>query len=236
MDTYASKYQHLAGIFFDEASESATDLPYYAELYKHVLAIQGFSHVILNPGTQPDAGYLNVSNNKELKNKKEKRKGKEKKEIWRYYDKYIKVSTSIVIFENSGAEISQTTFASWVTCAPNTADKPTYKYRFAGIGHDTSASNSGAYITDFQNKGFGLVYVTGNPFSSFSIKSKKWNIYKIKRKEGKKTNAIVDGAGGCCTYNNLVSYFASEISTVQSMNNWFNSLQINPFNNMRRNE
>lgn len=54
-----TKYPHLSGIFFDEASASAKDIPYFTQLYAYVLKL-GFVHVILNPGTQPDQGYLAV--------------------------------------------------------------------------------------------------------------------------------------------------------------------------------
>lgn len=66
-----------------------------------------------------------------------------------------------MVFENVGSDVESTTFSSWVTCAPNEAEKATYKYKFSGIAHNTLATNSSAYITSFQNKGLGLVFTTG---------------------------------------------------------------------------
>jgi len=154
IDTYANKYPGINGIFFDEASDNAKDVAYYGQLYQYVLS-KGFKHSILNPGTQPDQGY-------------------------------VAISTSIVVFEDAGTSASKS-YSSFVKCASNAAQKSGYKYKFAGIAHTTSLSNSASIISNFNNQGMGLVYVT-------------------------------DGAGGCCTYNNLVSYFSSEVSTVQSLN------------------
>jgi hypothetical protein len=155
IDLYASNYPLVTGIFFDEASPAASEIPYYTEIYQHSMS-KGYTAVILNPGTQPDQGYFAIS-------------------------------TSIVIFEEAGASFAQNSYSSWVTCAPSSAAKPGYKYHFSGIAHSTSEAGAQAVLAAFNSKGVGLVYVT-------------------------------DGAAGCCTYNNLVSYFAQEASMVQALN------------------
>jgi len=155
IDTYASKYSYLSGIFFDEVSGAAADVTFYTELYNYVLS-KGWSQVILNPGTQPTSAYSAISSN-------------------------------IVVFEDQGSLFSGTSFDSWVTCAPTSAAKSGYKYKFSAIAHTTASSSAPAIIASMAKKGMGLVYTT-------------------------------DGAGGCCTYNTLVSYFASETTSVVSLN------------------
>jgi hypothetical protein len=156
IDTYKNKFPHINGIFFDEASNSASDISYYRELYNYVLS-KGFTHSILNPGVVPAQGYVDIS-------------------------------TNIVVFEDYGSSVNSKSYSSFVKCAPSASQKAGYKYKFSGIAHTTSTSNFASYIERFQNSGMGLVYVT-------------------------------DGAGGCCTYNNMVSYFSAEVSSIQSMNN-----------------
>jgi len=63
VDTYASKYPGLKGIFLDEASPAASELSYYATVYNHIISKSGYVNSILNPGTQPDQGYLAISSN-----------------------------------------------------------------------------------------------------------------------------------------------------------------------------
>jgi hypothetical protein len=60
IDTYASKYPGLTGIFFDEVSASASDISFYTQAYNYVMQ-KGYSHSILNPGVVPAAGYVDVS-------------------------------------------------------------------------------------------------------------------------------------------------------------------------------
>jgi len=155
IDTYKNKYPHIIGIFFDEASNDRSDVAYYRELYNYVLS-KGYVHSILNPGVQPDQGYLDIS-------------------------------TNIVIFEDYGSSVNSKSYSSWVKCAPNSAGKAGYKYKFSGIAHTTSQSNLVSYLSRFHNNGMGLVYIT-------------------------------DGAGGCCTYNNLAAYFSAEATAIQSLN------------------
>jgi len=156
IDTWASQYPLIKGIFLDEASDSSSEISYYTQVYQYVMSKSGYVHAILNPGVQPDSGYLAIS-------------------------------TSIVVYENYGSSLASTTFSSWVTCAPSAAAKAGYKYKFSGIAHTTAAGSEAAYLQSFINMGMGMVYVT-------------------------------DGAGGCCTYNTLVSYFAQEAASLQSMN------------------
>lgn len=156
VNTYATNYPLVRGIFFDEAANEAGKLEYYTQAYNFVMSKEGYRHVILNPGVQPDQGYLSIS-------------------------------TNIVIFENYASSLATTSFDSWVTCAPNAAQKAGWKYRFSGIAHTASADIQANILASLADKGMGLVYVT-------------------------------DGAGGCCTYNELVSYFAEEASSVQALN------------------
>jgi len=155
IDAYASKYPGLKGIFLDEGSPSASDIPYYTTVYNHIISKAGYANTIINPGTQPDAGYMAIS-------------------------------TNIVIFEDEGSSLSDN-FSTWVTCAPTAAEKSGYKYRFSGIAHSTASNGMSSILNTMANSGMGLVYVT-------------------------------DGAAGCCTYNELTSYFASEASSVAAMN------------------
>jgi len=148
IDTYASKYPLLTGIFFDEAAASEAELSFYSQAYNYAIQ-KGFQHVILNPGTQPAQGYFSVS-------------------------------TSIVVFEDMGTKFNSQSF-SVVTCSPNA------KYKYAAIAHSTASSGASSLLSSMESKGMGLVYVT-------------------------------DGAAGCCTYNQLVTYYSAEASTVQSIN------------------
>jgi len=61
IDVYASLYPGLQGIFLDEVSADASEISYYQQVYTHINGISGYSNTILNPGTQPDQGYLAVS-------------------------------------------------------------------------------------------------------------------------------------------------------------------------------
>jgi len=156
INTYAANYPLVTGIFFDEAANDASQLSYYTQAYNFVMSKDGYNQVILNPGVQPDQGYLSIS-------------------------------TNIVIFENYASSLSGTSFDSWVKCAPNASQKAGWKYRFSGIAHTAAAGIQASTIASLADKGMGLVYVT-------------------------------DGAGGCCTYNELVTYFAQEASSVQALN------------------
>jgi hypothetical protein len=154
ISTYASKYPGLKGIFFDEASDSASDLAYYTSLYNYVLQ-KGYSVSILNPGTQPDSGYVDIS-------------------------------TSIVVFEDSSSNLPSS-YSSFVACAPSSAEKSGYKYKFSAIAYGASSSSTASLISKMHNSGVGMVYVT-------------------------------DGASGCCTYNDLVSYYSTEVSAINALN------------------
>jgi len=156
IDTYASKYPLVTGIFFDEGANDAGHVSWYTQAYNYVMGKSGYNRVIINPGVVPDQGYLNAA-------------------------------TNIVIYENYASSLSGTSFPSWVKCAPNTAQKSGWQYKFSGIVHTADASSQASYISTLHNLGVGLVYIT-------------------------------DGAGGCCTYNTLTSYFAAEASAVQSLN------------------
>lgn len=100
---------------------------------------------------------------------------------------YLAVSTSLVIFENTGTSAATTSYSSFVNCASTSDAKSGYKYKFSGIAHSSELSAASGIISTFQSQGIGMIYVT-------------------------------DGASGCCTYNTLSSYFATEASTVQTVN------------------
>ena len=59
IDRYESWYG-ADGIFFDEAATSATQLPYYRALYRHVKSATG-GLVVLNHGTVPDERYMGAA-------------------------------------------------------------------------------------------------------------------------------------------------------------------------------
>lgn len=63
IDTYATKYTGLKGIFLDEVSASKSDIPYYKQAYDYIMGKSGYIHDILNPGASTDQGYLDVSSN-----------------------------------------------------------------------------------------------------------------------------------------------------------------------------
>lgn len=61
IDTYASKYTGLKGIFLDEVSNEKADIPFYQELYDYIMAKSGYVHDVLNPGASTDEGYMAAS-------------------------------------------------------------------------------------------------------------------------------------------------------------------------------
>jgi hypothetical protein len=63
IDTFASKYTGLKGIFLDEASALASEVSYYTTVYNHIISKSGYTNVILNPGVQPVEQYLAISTN-----------------------------------------------------------------------------------------------------------------------------------------------------------------------------
>jgi hypothetical protein len=155
VDTYASKYTGLKGIFLDEVSAEANDVAYYTQAYNYILSKPGYIHDIINPGTQPTQGYLDAA-------------------------------TTIVVFESPASSFKDN-FASWVGCAPSAAEKANYKYKFGAIAYGASSGSVSSLMSEMANAGMGMVYAT-------------------------------DGAGGCCTYNDLTSYFAAEAAAVKALN------------------
>jgi len=61
INTYATQYPLLKGIFLDEGSPDASMLSYYTSLYDYITSMPGWSYDIINPGVVPDAGYLTAS-------------------------------------------------------------------------------------------------------------------------------------------------------------------------------
>lgn len=157
VDLYVSKYPLVKGIFLDEAANEASKVSHYTQIYNHIMSKPGYAHSILNPGVQPDQGYLAIS-------------------------------TNIMILEDYASTVPSKSYNSYVKCAANSAQKAGYKYKFSGIVHTASSSSQASYLRSMANMGIGLVYVT-------------------------------DGAGGCCTYNKLTTYFAAMAQSVADINN-----------------
>jgi len=61
VDTYTSKYPLVTGIFLDEGASSASQLTFYTQVYDYIMSKSGYVNVILNPGVQPDEGYLSIT-------------------------------------------------------------------------------------------------------------------------------------------------------------------------------
>ena len=59
VDAYKSRYK-VDGIFFDEASDQASRVPYYQELANYVRSTTG-TYVMLNPGVYPNEGYIAIA-------------------------------------------------------------------------------------------------------------------------------------------------------------------------------
>jgi len=156
IDTYASKYPFVTGIFLDEAANDASKISFYTSVYNHIMSKPWYKHAILNPGVVPDQGYMAIS-------------------------------TNIVIYENYATSLSSFSVPNWVKCAPNASQKSGYQYKFSGIVHTAASSSQSSIVNTLHNLGMGLVYVT-------------------------------DGAGGCCTYNTLVSYYGAEATAAQALN------------------
>jgi hypothetical protein len=128
--TYSTQYSGLAGIFIDECATSSSEVSYYQSLYNYITAISGYDNVIINPGTQPAEGYLDVA------------------------------TSIVIFEDTQSNLKSSDDFASWVTCASSASEKPGYKYKFAGIAYGASSSTLDSTLTTFMNAGMGLVYVT----------------------------------------------------------------------------
>jgi hypothetical protein len=58
VDRWILLYPNIQGIFFDEQSSKADDIPYYATLYDYVKKHHGLSLVFTNPGTTCDEDYV----------------------------------------------------------------------------------------------------------------------------------------------------------------------------------
>jgi len=61
IDTYATQYPLLKGIFLDEGAAGADMVSYYQALHDYILSMPGWTHDIVNPGIVPDSGYLAAS-------------------------------------------------------------------------------------------------------------------------------------------------------------------------------
>lgn len=145
VQTYASKYPGLKGIFVDEVSADASELSYYTGLNTNILSKSGYVYNIINPGTVPDSGYANAA-------------------------------TTIVVFESPASQWSNS-FPSWVSGSPS---------KFSAIAYAASSSQMSSLVSEMKSAGMGMIYVT-------------------------------DGASGCCTYNDLTSYFSAEASAVMAL-------------------
>jgi hypothetical protein len=56
IETYASEWPGLVGIFLDEVATSSSELSYYQSLYNYIMSMPGWKYDIINPGTLPDSG------------------------------------------------------------------------------------------------------------------------------------------------------------------------------------
>jgi hypothetical protein len=149
IDTYATQFPLLKGIFLDEVSATSDKESFYKELYSYIMSMPGWKYDVINPGSVPTAGY---------------------------YD----ASTTIVSLENYGSSGSGST-PSYASCEN--------KDHFSAIVHTVSSGSMGSTIDSLLSKQyFGYLYVT-------------------------------DGAGGCCTYNTLASYYSSMVDYIASKNN-----------------
>ena len=61
VDNYTQWY-NVSGIFIDEVNSSAAAIPYYQNLSDYIKAGPA-TYVAMNPGTAPDPGYANISDN-----------------------------------------------------------------------------------------------------------------------------------------------------------------------------
>jgi len=61
IDTWASTYPLITGIFLDEAASDSSEISYYTQVYQYVMSKTGYDQSIMNPGVEPDPGYLSIS-------------------------------------------------------------------------------------------------------------------------------------------------------------------------------
>jgi len=61
INTYATEWSHLSGIFLDEVATSSSELSYYQSLYNYITSLPGFTYDIINPGALPDSGYASAA-------------------------------------------------------------------------------------------------------------------------------------------------------------------------------
>jgi hypothetical protein len=76
---------------------------------------------------------------------------------------YVAISSNIVIFENYASELSRAGYSNWVKCAPTSAQKSGYKYKFSAIIHTAAQSDMTALIQRTHTLGMGLIYITDGP-------------------------------------------------------------------------
>jgi len=145
VDTYASHFPLVKGIFLDEGANTASQLSFYKNLHSYIMGMPGYEYNIINPGVIPDSGYVDAA-------------------------------TQIVTLEDYASSVTSAGTPSYASCQN--------KEMFSAIVHTASASSMQTTINNILSKGyFGYVYVT-------------------------------DGAGGCCTYNQLASYYTSMASYI----------------------
>jgi len=148
IQTYATKYPLLKGIFLDEGATDSSTLPFYKQAYDYIMAVDGWEYTVINPGTIPDEGFLDVS-------------------------------TQLVTFENYGSVAGSVSAPGYATCDN--------KEQFVAIAHTTSLGSLESILQNLVDQQyFGYMYVT-------------------------------DGAGGCCTYNQLSTYYAAEAPVIADL-------------------
>jgi len=131
ISSWASFYPgYLSGIFLDEASDSASEISYYTQVYNYVLSKSGYVNSILNPGVIPDSGYLSIS------------------------------SSIVIFEDTAAALSTSALTASWVQCASSSSAKSGFKYKFSGIVNTASSSQQAGILSTLNAAGVGLVFVT----------------------------------------------------------------------------
>lgn len=61
INKYALNFPYVVGIFLDEGATEANKVWYYKELYTYIMGLPGYKYDVINPGTIPDAGYMDTA-------------------------------------------------------------------------------------------------------------------------------------------------------------------------------
>jgi hypothetical protein len=81
---------------------------------------------------------------------------------------YLDVSSNIVVYESSASSYKSPT-SSWIKCAPSSAQKAGWKYKFSGIVYGASQSQMSSIASQMASAGIGMVFITDrtlpNPYN-----------------------------------------------------------------------